>query len=90
LFNKLTQAKGTVPTGKGITIGILGDISEEVAIDISLKSAQGASVPETQDKWEALRVVNGRIGTRTEHHRTYLSKVVDVLDRTNGKNLWYA
>jgi hypothetical protein len=79
-----------VSTDKGITIGILGAISEEISIGISLKSAQGASVPETQDRWEALRVVNGRIGTRTEHHHTYLSNVVDVLDRTNGNNLWYA
>src|ERR1700757_948426 len=30
-------------------------------------------------------VVNGRVGTRTEHLLTYISNVMDVLDRHNMK-----
>jgi transposase len=30
-------------------------------------------------------VVNGRVGTRTEHFLTYISNVMDVLDRNNMK-----
>jgi hypothetical protein len=30
-------------------------------------------------------VVNGRVGTRTEHFLAYISNVMDVLDRNNMK-----
>jgi hypothetical protein len=30
-------------------------------------------------------VVNGRVGTRTEHFLAYISSVMDVLDRNNMK-----
>jgi hypothetical protein len=41
---KWTPAKGTVPTAKGITITILGTISQAGVIDISLKKPQAVAI----------------------------------------------
>jgi hypothetical protein len=42
-FNQITLAKGTAPSGKGITASILGSISEEGAIHISQKRRSKAA-----------------------------------------------
>jgi hypothetical protein len=41
---KWTPGKGTVPTAKGITITILGAISQAGVIDISLKKPQAVAI----------------------------------------------
>ena len=83
---KGTPAKGTVPTGKGVNVTILGAISEAGVIDISLKKPQAGSTSKKRKvNGKAVNVVNGRIGTRTEHYLAYLSNVMDVLDKNNMK-----
>ena len=67
---------------KGVTITILGAISDARVIDISLRKPQAVST----SKWrkvdgKAVDAVNGRIGTRTEHFLAYLSNVMNVLDK---------
>jgi hypothetical protein len=41
---KGTPAKSIVPTGRGVTVTILGAISEARVIDISLKKAQAVAM----------------------------------------------
>jgi hypothetical protein len=81
---KGTPAKGTVPTGRGVNVSILGAISEAGDIDISLKKPQAATaVKKRTANGKVVSVVNGGVGTRTEHYLAYLSNVMDVLDRNN-------
>ena len=55
-------------------------------IDISLKKPQAASISKKRKaNGTTAMVVNGRVGTRTEHFLTYISNVMDVLDRNNMK-----
>ena len=83
---KGTPAKGTVPTGRGVTVSILGAISEAGVIDISLKKPQAASTSKKRKaNGKSVNVVNGRIGTRTENYLAYLSNVMDVLDKNEMK-----
>jgi hypothetical protein len=44
-----TPAKGTVPTARGVTVSILGAISEACVIDISLKKPQDAPVAKKEE-----------------------------------------
>src|ERR1700692_1451367 len=77
-----TPAKGTIPTAKGVTITILGAISQAGVIDISLRKPQAVSVSKKRKANDTTAtVVRGRVGTRTEHFLTYISTVMDVLDR---------
>ena len=83
---KGTPAKGIVPTAKGITITILGAILHSGVIDISSKKPQAVSISKKRKAYDTTaRVVSGRIGTRTEHFLTYISNVMDVLDRNDMK-----
>ena len=83
---KGTPARGTVPTGRGVTVSILGAISEAGVIDISLKKPQAATaVKKRKGNGKVVRVGNGRVRTRTEHYLAYLSKVMNVLHRNNLK-----
>lgn len=84
-----TPAKGIVPTARGVTITILGAISEAGVIDISLKKPQAVAMSKKRkgdDK--VVNITNARIGTRTEHYLTYLSNVMDVLDRHSMKGYY--
>ena len=86
---KGTPAKGIVPTARGVTITILGAISEAGVIDISLKKPQAVAMSKKRkgdDK--VVNITNARIGTRTEHYLTYLSNVMDVLDRHSMKGYY--
>ena len=79
-----TPAKGTIPTAKGVTITIIGTISDAGVIDISLRKPQAVSTSKKRKvDGKAVDAVNGRIGTRTEHFLAYVSNVMDVLDKTN-------
>ena len=81
-----TPAKGTIPTAKGVTITILGAISQAGVIDISLKKPQAVSISKKRKANDTTaREVSCRIGTRTEHFLTYISNVMDVLDRNDMK-----
>src|ERR1700731_4176229 len=83
---KGTPAKGIVPTAKGITITILGAISHAEETDIFLKKPQAVSISKNRKANDTTAmVVNGRVGTRTEHFLTHISNVMDVLDRNNMK-----
>jgi transposase len=83
---KGTPAKGIVPTAKGITITILGAISQAGVIDISLRKPQAVSISKKRKANDTrAMVVSGRVGTRTEHFLAYISNVMDVLDRNNMK-----
>jgi hypothetical protein len=78
-----TPAKGIVPTGRGVTASILGAISQAGVIDIPLRKPQTASTSKKRKaNGKSATVITGRIGTRTEHYLAYLSKIMDVLDRT--------
>ena len=75
-----------MPTGRGVTVSTLGAISKAGVIDISLKKPQAASTSKKRKaNGKSVNVVNGRIGTRTEHYLAYLSNVMDVLDRNEMK-----
>jgi len=51
-----------------------------------LKKPQTAKVVKTRrGNGKGVTVVNGRVGTRTEHYLAYLSNVMNVLDRNNMK-----
>ena len=68
---------------KGVTITILGAISDARVIDISLRKPQAVSTSKKRKvDGKAVDAVNGRIGTRTEHFLAYLSNVMDVLDKS--------
>jgi hypothetical protein len=63
---KSTLAKGTVPTGIGVNVRILGAISEAEVMDISLKKTQAASrSKKRKGNGKVVNVVNGRTGTQT-------------------------
>ena len=80
---KGTPARGTIPTGRGVT-SILGAIPEAWIIDISLKKPQAIPMSKkTKGNGKVVIVINGRIGTRAEHYLAYLCNVMDVLDRNN-------
>ena len=58
---------------KGVTITILGAISDARVIDISLRKPQAVSASKKRKvDGKAVDAVNGRIGTRTEHFLAYL------------------
>jgi hypothetical protein len=77
---KGTPAKGIVPTAKGITVTILGAISQAGVIDISLSKPQAVSISKKRKANDAKEIsVSGRVGRRTEHFLAYISNVMDVL-----------
>jgi hypothetical protein len=77
-----TPAKSTIPTAKGVTITILGAISDAGAIGIWLRKPQAVSTSKKGNfGGKAVDAVVGRIRTRTEHFVAYLSNVMDVLDK---------
>ena len=83
---KGTPAKGIVLTAKGITITILGAISQAGVIDISLKKPQAVSMSKKRKANDTkAMMIRGQVGTRTEHFLTYISNVIDVLDRNDMK-----
>ena len=84
---KGTPARATVPTRRGVTVSILGAISEAGVIDISLKKPQTATVvKKRKGTGKVVSVIKGQIGTRTERYLVYSSNVMNVLDRINMKD----
>ena len=82
---KGTPAKATVPASKGISITILGAISDAGVIDVSLRKPTAASTKKRRADGKVVTLRN-KVGTRTEHFMSYLSNVMDVLDKNNMKD----
>ncbi|KAG2198725.1 hypothetical protein INT47_005410 [Mucor saturninus] len=83
-----TPAKAIVPSARSTSITILGAISVDGVIDISLRKPT-SSVATKKRKVDGREVkINGRVGTRSEHFLTYLSSMMDCLDR-NGFHDYY-
>lgn len=81
-------AKTIVPSARGISITILGAISADGVIDISLRKPTSA-VSKKKRKIDGKTVqINGRVGTRSEHFLSYLNSMMDYLDR-NGLHEYY-
>ncbi|KAG2199315.1 hypothetical protein INT47_012949 [Mucor saturninus] len=81
-------AKAIVPTSRSTSITILGAISTDGVIDISLRkptSTMGIKKRKVNGKEV---VVNGRVGTRSSHFMSYLNSMMDCLDR-NGLQGYY-
>jgi hypothetical protein len=77
---KRKPAQGTAPTGRGaISIYSLSYLKRGHGY-IDEKAKRRAYFQKEESEWQ---VVNGRIGTRTEHYLIYLSNLMDVLDRNN-------
>jgi hypothetical protein len=67
---------------KAIAITILGIISQATVTDISVKKPQAVAISKkSKENDTKAMVLNGRVGTRTEHFLAYISNVMDVLDR---------
>jgi hypothetical protein len=79
---KGTPAKAIIPTAKGVSITIFGDIFEAGLIDILLKKPQPVSA-EKKSKLNGAeaKIINARIGTHTEHYVAFISNVMDILDK---------
>jgi transposase len=60
----------------------LGIISQAGVIDISLKKPQAVAISKKRKANDAkAMVVSGRVGTGTEHFLTFISNIMDVLER---------
>lgn len=85
---KGTPAKAIVPSARSTSITILGAISVDGVIDISLRKPT-SSVGSKKRKVNGKEVkINGRVGTRSEHFLAYLNNMMDCLDR-NGLQGYY-
>jgi hypothetical protein len=77
---KGSPEKAIIPTARGVTITILGAISQAGVIDISLKKPQAVAISKKGKTNDAqAMVVSARVGTRTEPFLTYISNVMDLL-----------
>lgn len=81
---KRKSAKAVIPTGKGVTFTISGAISQAGIIDISVKKPEAVSAKKRKADGKEVKV-NGKVGTRTEHYLSYLSNVMDVMDKNGMK-----
>ena len=75
---KVHQSKALCQQEKLLLLAYLGVIYEAGVIDISLKEPQAVVTSKKRKvDGKVVNVLNGRIGTRTEHYLTYLSNVMD-------------
>lgn len=77
-------AKGTIPTGKGVTFTILYAVSQAGIIDIWVKKTRNSFSEKRKTDGKEIKV-NGKFGTRTEHSLSYLSNVLNVRDKNGMK-----
>ncbi|KAG2215655.1 hypothetical protein INT45_008403 [Circinella minor] len=82
---KGTPARAVVPTQRGVSVTILGAICELGVINVSLRKPQAVQSSKKRKRSNGTTVLNGRIGTRTEHFIEFLNKVMDVLDENGMK-----
>lgn len=81
-------AKSVVPANRGTSITILGAISAQGVIDISLRKPITVTGSKKRKSDGKVIKTTGRIGTRTEHYLAYLSNVMDVLDKNDMKGFY--
>jgi transposase len=85
---KGTSAKIEVPTARGTSITILGAISSQGIIDVSLRKPTTVSGSKKRRADGKVIETTARVGTRTEHFLFYLNNLMDVLDRNNLRGLY--
>lgn len=81
-------AKSVVPASRGTSITILGAISSQGVIDISLRKPITVAGSKKRKSDGKVIQTTARVGTRTEHYLAYLSNVMDVLDKNNMKGFY--
>ncbi|CEP16742.1 hypothetical protein [Parasitella parasitica] len=83
---KPATSKG--PKDRGVNISVLGAISPEGVIDISVRKPEFISCKK-RDAAGKLVTEKKLIGTRSKHFRVYMDSVMDTLDslRLTGRNL---
>ncbi|KAG2191495.1 hypothetical protein INT47_011536 [Mucor saturninus] len=81
-------AKAIVPTSRSTSITILGAISTDGVIAISLRKPTSTTGSKKRKVNGKEVVVNGRVGTRSSHFMSYLNSMMDCLDR-NGSQGYY-
>ncbi|KAG1143620.1 hypothetical protein G6F37_003780 [Rhizopus arrhizus] len=87
---KGTPAKIEVPTARGTSITILGAISSQDIINVSLRKPTTVSGSKKRRADGKVIETTARVGTRTEHFLFYLNNVVDVLDKNNLRGFYIA
>ncbi|CEP16601.1 hypothetical protein [Parasitella parasitica] len=85
---KGTPAKVEVPTARGTSIKILGAISPQGIIDVSLRKPTTVSGSKKRRADGKVIETTARVGTRTEHFLFYLNNVMDVLDKNNLRGFY--
>ncbi|CEG69283.1 hypothetical protein RMATCC62417_05383 [Rhizopus microsporus] len=85
---KSTPAKIEVPTARGTSITILGVISSQGIIDVSLRKPTTVSGSKKRRTDGKVIETTARVGTRTEHFLFYLNNVMDVLDKNNLRGFY--
>lgn len=83
-------AKAVVPSQRGVNITILGAISKDGVIDLTLRKPEAeASRKRRRQNSGKSETLNARLGTRTEHYIAFISNVMDTLDKhgMKGKRL---
>ncbi|KAG1532924.1 hypothetical protein G6F51_012873 [Rhizopus arrhizus] len=81
-------AKAVVPASRGTSITILGAISSQGVIDISLRKPITVAGSKKRKSDGKVIQTTARVGTRTEHYLAYLSNVMDVLDKNDMKGFY--
>jgi hypothetical protein len=81
-------AKAIVPSARSTSITILGAISVDGVIDISLRKPTSTLGRKKRKLGGKEVVINGRVGTRSTHFLSYLSSMMDCLDG-NGLHDYY-
>ncbi|KAI8136583.1 hypothetical protein BJV82DRAFT_490932, partial [Fennellomyces sp. T-0311] len=75
-------AKTAVPTQRGVSITILGAMTKEGVISLTLRKPEAvAARKKRKNDDKSTTNVNGQVGTCTEHFLLFLGFVIDVLDR---------
>ncbi|KAG1201467.1 hypothetical protein G6F70_003144 [Rhizopus microsporus] len=85
---KSTPAKIEVPTARGTSITILGAISSQDIIDVSLREPTTVSGSKKRRTGGKVIETAARVGTRTEHFLFYLNNVMDMLDKNNLRGFY--
>ena len=78
-------AKATVPKYRGVTITILGAMTSEGVVHLSLRKPQQVGQKRVRTA-DGEATVAGKVGTRAEHFKAFLNDLMDVLDKLEMKD----
>lgn len=88
-WSKVSEpAKTVVTKNKGTTVTILGAISSQGAIDISMRKPVIVTGIKKRKADGKIVATTAKIGTRNEHFLSYLGNVMDVLDKNELKGCY--